>query len=51
MARVVASLTFRLPWWAKPYLFGCRIWCAVGLPLDVERAAQRIIEHSVLRVN
>ena len=51
MARVVASLTFRMPWWATPYLFGCRIWCAVGLPLDVERAAKRIIDRSVIRLD
>jgi hypothetical protein len=49
MAQVIARLSIRLPWWVPFYIFACRVWICMGFPLDLDRAAKRIIDHTKFR--
>lgn len=45
MARL--RLSFRAPWWARPYLAALCVAYELGFAVDLDAAAARIVRHGV----
>lgn len=51
MATVNMHCTYKVPFWAVPLVFACRVAAAVGIRVPVERVANFIASRVVIKVN